>query len=966
MKLSKEAVFRRAVRSAFTAGATCSVASLSLGSALAQEAPAAAEGATQLDTIEVTGTRIRRVDFETASPVFVIDRSAIETSGVVTLGQLLQELPTIAGAATNPQVNNGGGTGAATVSLRGLGSERTLVLLNGRRLVDSPATDINAIPINLIERVEILKDGASAIYGSDAVGGVVNFITRKSYQGAEFIAGYGISDRGDAALTNYWTTFGTSTQRGGLVFGVNFDDRQPVISADRDFSKDPFALYYGQQISVGSSRSFPGRYVVSAATANTIPGLDCDGDGTPQNHTANTVLTRIATEDGRQVSDYRCFIAGGAGNDTYDFQDVNVVVTPQERYGSFLQGDYKLADSVSFFAEATYHKTSANFVIAPEPFDGRPSQANVPASAQSIYNPFGQDITDLRLRLVPVGNREERFDTDRFQTTLGLKGDVLGLPIPVLNNFRWDAYATFGKLQQTSEAHGEIYTPALKDALGPSFIAADGTPTCGTPSAPISGCVPVDFFGIPDGAALATIAPFVHDRTDQDMTAYAGSVSGDLLQLPAGPLGIAFGAEYREDSLDFKPDFLRQSALISGNSSSPISGEFDLKEVYVEFGIPILADLPAAKSLRFSLGARRSDYSTFGATTNGKYGLEYKPIDDLLLRATYADVFRAPTIVDLFSGQFESADTFTDPCNNFPVAQTGSAAFQRTCQFVPTTDANGDGFIDYFQTDTQLNAIVGGNPTLLPEEGDTLTLGFVYDPSWYDPLSVTVDFWKYHLDNTIGPVGSDNRLTQCFTNGLFCDSIQRDPASGEIFLVNDATDNIGILDTTGVDMGTKFNFGETGFGRVTYSLDLTYLIKYDNEQLAGDPATLLRSAGTFVDTSAGGNGHFARWRGLTNLSWKRADWTVNWAGRYIHHVTETAFDGGFAVDVKRKIDAQFITDLTVAYFLKPFNTEFVLGVDNFTDELAPLIYSGFNGTTDVRTYDGIGRFYWARLKYTIQ
>lgn len=974
----------------------------------AQEAPAAgAQEAEQLDAIEVTGSRIRRVELETSTPVFVVDRESIEKSGVPTLGELLQEMPSIAGAATNPQVNNGGGTGAATVSLRGLSSVRTLLLLNGRRLVTA---DVNAIPINLVERVEVLKGGASSVYGSDAVAGVVNIITRKGFQGAEYAVGYGISSRDDNETANTYLTMGLPGEKGGLMFGLNYDNIRQVSSADRDFSKDPFALYYGQQIVLGSSRAFPHRIrVPTPATAGIT--LDCDGDG---NITEAVVVRRIDGTDGRQPSDYRCFIGGGPGNDTYDFQDVNVTVTPQERFGSWLQGDYQVAQDVKFFTEVFYHNTQANFQIAPEPYDNRAAFANTPIDAANVFNPFGQTLTDVRVRLVDVGNRTEAFDTDRFQINAGFNGNgVAGM----LENWKWEGYISQGRIKLSTAANGELYTPAMLAALGPSFDNADNDPTadadgdgdpidqptCGTantaatgapPPAPtlVPNCTPVDFFGTISADSVAAIAPEVHDREEDTMRVLAFNVStSDLLALPAGGLGAAFGFERRDESADFQPDYLRDAGFISGNSSDPVKGSISVSELYGEVVVPVLADMPAAHSLIVNAGLRHSDYETFGETTNGSLGIEYRPIEDLLLRASYAEVFRAPTIGDLFSGQFESADTYSDPCNNVPVAQTTGPEFLRACQNVSTADvedpqdvdADGitnepDGNIDFAQTDSQLPATVGGNPNLQPEDGDATTFGFVYSPRFYNPLTVEVDYFQYELADTIGTVGSDTRLDQCFTNGLFCGSFTRD-AVGEVDSLIDVTDNVGRLSAKGVDIGFKLNYPSTAFGNIRASVDTTYLIEWENEQLQGDPTSIVQNVGKFRESSAGGDGHFARVRGSHYLDWSLGPWGARWSSRYVHGVEEDNPDLG--VDVtegcpasgvqasgavcRREIDAVWTHDLVGSYAFAPFNMELSLGIDNVTDELAPLIYTGFNGTTDVRTYDTVGRYYWARVKFNL-
>lgn len=967
------------------------------------EVKPAKEAAAELDSVEVTGSRIRRVDLERASPVFVIDRSAIETSGVATLGQLLQEMPSIAGAATNPQVNNGGGDGSAKVSLRGLGEDRTLLLLNGRRII---AQDVNSIPINLIERVEVLKDGASAIYGSDAIGGVVNFITRKNYTGSEFVASYGISQEGDGARTNYWTTVGMGSDAGSVNFGLNFDRQNKISAADREFSKDPFSLYYGQEISQGSSRAPRGRYVVTRAAAEGA-GVDTSDPSCPppSGMEGETVtLTRRTNESpGTSGSDFRCFIGGGPNNDTFDFQDDNVVLTPQQRFGVFVQGTYQLPRELEFFSEAFFQRNESNFQIAPEPFDGRPAFADVPIDRNNVYNifgnenPAGQDITDVRLRLTAVGNRTEKFEVARFQWTGGLKGNLFD------DAWRWDLYTTLAQENLNSEAFGEIFTEGARRALGPSFDRDPSPgvqdPVCGTPGPDAAnpsaganetpGCVPLNFLGIPDKNGLTNIAPFVHDRQEGKLQVVAFNINGNVeqVQLPGGALGVAAGVEYRKESLETQPDFLRVTGLISGQSSSPIRGEFDVNELYTEFLLPVLADLPFAEMLNISLGVRYSDYSSFGETVNGKIGVEYRPLNELLLRANYAQVFRAPTIRDLFGGENESADSFDDPCNNTPVSETGSEEFQRGCRGVPTTDARDpndvdgdgeegepDGNIDYQQSDSQLRAVVGGNPNLQPEEGDTYTLGFVYSPNWYDPLTIEVDYWNFTIGDTIKAIGANQRLNQCFNQGLFCDSIERDE-TGEISRVRDAKTNTGELQTSGIDMGFKFNFGELAWdgrelGRFTYGLDATYLIEYNNQQIDGDPNTEVRSAGRFQDTASGGDGNFPRWRALSSIGWKIGDLSAVLASRYIHSVTENPGDPGCgATDqpggvCEREVESNLINDVQVAYSIPGFNTEASVGIDNFTNELAPLIYSGFNGTTDVRTYDAVGRFFWARVKYS--
>lgn len=928
----------------------------------------ASDDAVDLSKVEVTGSRIRRVDVETSSPVFTIDRSSIEASGVATLGELLQEMPSIAGAATNPQVNNGGGTGAATVSLRGLGSERTLVLLNGRRINSSPGistVDVNAIPVNMIERIEVLKDGASAIYGSDAIGGVVNFITRKDQSGTELLFNTGSSARGDGEQSNIWMTMGMPANNGMVMMGLNYDNQEAVSSADRPFSKTPVALYNGQEISFGSSRIPNGRYVISrdAAQAGGVDLSDPNcGDGD------TIAVTRIEGTSGGQASDYRCYIGGGPGNDTYNYQTENVNVTPQERFGAFLSGNWQLfnqmgpVSDLGFFSDVLINSTKSSFQIAPEPFDSRPPFANVVASADSIYNPFGEDISDLRLRMLRVGNRVETYTTNKFYVATGFKGTLF-------DEWFFDLNYIDGRDRMNTEAFGELFTPFTQDAVGPSFRDENGVAQCGTPDAPIAGCIPADFFGAYDptvdnqAAAFARLAPKVHDRYETTLKSYSFNITGDLMYLPAGVLGVAAGYEHRAETSETVPDSVRVNGLISGNKSSPVFGSVQVDELYAEAAIPLLVDMPLINSLELSLGVRYSDYSTFGDTTNGKIGVQWRPIENLLVRSTYADVFRAPTINDLFGGQNDSAETYSDPCNGLTTPEGQNANIDAACQNVVR-----DG--SFAQGDSQLPARVGGNPNLQPEEGDALTLGAVWSaPFGHEPLTIEMDAFQFNLSNTIGTVGTDIRLQQCFDNGLFCDSFTRDE-NGQVNYLLDVVDNVGSLEAQGVDFGIRYDFGVTPVGRVRWNLDSTWLYKQDNERIEGDPDTLVRNVGKFSESSAGGDGHYARWRALSALNWSHDAWSALWTARYIGAVIEDPSDFGDPADpnfvTSRKVGAQLIHDIQLSYALDEYKTKLSFGIDNVTDELAPVIYSGFNGTTDVRTYDTIGTYVYMQAKMSFE
>src|SRR4249919_3762501 len=470
--------------------------------AYAQDAaPATATPAEQeaitLDRIEVTGSRIRRVDAENASPVLTLDREAIEKTGKLTIGEIVQELPNIAGAATNPQVNNGGGTGASTVSLRGLGSQRTLIMINGRRVVHTGGpdggADVNAIPASAVERVEVLTVGASSVYGSDAVAGVVNFIMRKDFEGLQASIDYGISDRQDGQRTGGSFTFGQVGEKGNIIAGVNYNKFDGISSADRDFSKDATYLSYGSVIVRGSSR-VPNGTITLPTGSPLLTALNCPASSRRR-------VTRIEGAAGSSQSDYRCYDPNA---DAFNYQRTNLIQTPQERTNAFFLANYQLADDVTGFLQVFHNKTSANFGIAALPFDA--NSDGVVISADNYYNPFGVDFggggNQFLTRFTSLGQRAAFFDTVTDQVVAGVEG-FLG------DTWKWDFALNYGHIAHDSLTKGYVYYEGLRGALGPSFLdPTTGVVTCGTPTAPIAGCTPLNIFNINDPQTIATLQQY--------------------------------------------------------------------------------------------------------------------------------------------------------------------------------------------------------------------------------------------------------------------------------------------------------------------------------------------------------------------------------------------------------------------------------------------------------------------------
>jgi outer membrane receptor protein involved in Fe transport len=953
-----ETTAQRAARLAVLGGAAAA-AGLQSGTAIAQEG---ADDA--ISEIVVTGTRIRRVDEETASPVQVVSAAAIQESGVQTLGDLLQRLPSVGGSATNPATNNGGGDAASNVELRGLGVERTLVLLNGRRYGAlgnlTSAVDVNSIPVNMIERVEVLKQGAGAIYGSDAIGGVVNFITKTHQDGAEISLDYGKSNMGDGERQGISLSWGTTGDKGNVILGFNYNQQDKIGAGNRAFSRNAI-YFYGSVFEGGSSRVPTGRVFIDSDAAATA-GLDTQfGCGS---------LTRKAGAAGSSINDYRCFVSGGATNDLYNYQPLNLIMVPQERASVFSLANYAITDDVEMYSEFLYNYTTSGYEIAPLPFDTRSD--NVIISKDNIYNPFGVSFgggdvdpatgelnSNATFRLEALGNRRGKYDTFQGHLSTGVRGSLFD------TGWTWDANVGYSRLDQFVKIDGYLFKNALISALGPSFIGTGGTPTCGTPTAPIQGCVPLNIFNLGDPSqvtALKAVAAGYNQTYRYYMKQASLNVNGGLFELPAGEVQAAVGAEYRDQLGKFDTDFITQSSpplykdcLIQGEAcSGDQRGGYNVREVYAEVLVPLLKDAPFAKTLNLSIGGRYSSYSTFGSTTNGTYQIEWRPVSDLLVRASFADIFRAPTIIDIYQAPSADAATFTDPCVGLTAAAVAAnPGLAAACVNVPR-----DGSFE--QANSQVDGLLLGNSFLTggkldPETGNAITAGFVYDPSYAPGLSFNADYWSYKIDDVITQVDVNTTATQCAATGAaqFCGYINRF-GDGSIRQILEPTINLGKLETDGVDMGVNYKFDTAATGQWRVGLDATWTHKYDSTVIAGGDVT--KVAG-YYDRQYG---NLASWRMTGQLGWSYAGFTALGIARYIDSISVTDPDGAPGTQDDLKIGSVTYVDVTLGYTLPWTGTKVQAGVQNLTDKAPPILYQNnvLNANTDVTTYDTIGRYFF--------
>ncbi|MEE7545823.1 TonB-dependent receptor, partial [Xanthomonas sp. Kuri4-1] len=835
---------------------------------------------------------------------------------------------------------------------------RTLLLVNGTRLAYN---DVNAIPASMIERIEVLSDGASAVYGSDAIGGVVNFILRDHFDGVQFSTDAGVSSDSDGNRRNYALTAGKTWDRGSLVAGVSYHELDAVSAAARDYSKNALYLIDGQAVQQGSSATPTGSVNFNDGSAASTALAAANG--------CSRVTLNGGVSGSAGAGDFHCY---QATRDSYNYQPFNLLQTPQERSNAFVLGSYRLTDHVEAYVNAYFSKTESASVIAPIPIFANGD--NFLVSADSYYNPFGVNFgtdrstgtsyNDLNTRATVLGNRRYQYDTYNLQVNPGLRGSFGD------SSWQWDANLNYGRVRQKSINYGFLDYARFNQAVGPSFLDSDGVVKCGSAGAVIAGCTPINIFNLNDASNLAALQDLLVNpvvTSVYTVKQFEANANGNLFDLPAGTVSLAAGVSYRKESTSTQAD-----ALWTGDENglcgviefcaSVLSGSFDVKEAYAEALFPLLKDLPLVSSLNLSLGTRFSDYSSVGSKTNSKVSLEYRPIENLLLRGTVSQVFRAPNISELYSGVVGDAATVNDPCNGY----TGGNAV--ACANVPT-----DG--SYQQADGQISGKASGAAVagyqLKPETGTSYDFGVVYDPGWADGLSMSADLWRINLDDTITTVSAQTVLNQCYANSAsaFCALIHRN-GNGTINYVAEPTVNLGKLWASGTDFSLTYRLPQTAWGRFSAGLNGTYVIRYDiNPDTSDASSVTIHNAGKYTYSY----GNFPRWRGLGTLAWNLDDWSAAWRVRYVGK-TEIGSDDlrqGLSADadeagVVRRIGSYVYHNAQVGYDFKPLHTRIELGVDNLTNKQPPLYYANnvTNANTDVATYDLLGRYYWARATVT--
>ena len=978
------------------------VAVLSLGlipnSTFAQEAAADDD----VEEVIITGSKIKRSVFNSSKPLEIISDAAIERTGLNNIGDVLQNISSSDGTGIRPVTTaTNGGDGSNEISLRNLGAGRTLVLIDGRRWVTDAFgnVDMQTIPSSIIQRVEILKDGASSIYGSDAVAGVINIITKKDFDGFELRASSGEYDAGYGAQNQISMTFGSQSEKSRNIFNISFADQEAIFAGQIPRANQP---YYGctnvpntgtgtpnSPTNLGPSPAQNSGYGNFAPATSGICGSSYPAYG--RFFTVNKYL-----EPGKSGASIDDFIPwSNAGR--YNYSPVNHVQNPVDRYGVYASSEFDISDDLMAYVQFNYTKSKRVNQLAQVPMTATTSagpqwQLNNGrfATKGGHFNPFGVDTT-FGFRAIAIGPRIYDYDYDTYGIRAGLEGsfDFGG------NNYFWSAGMQLNDAAYDSKLFNFVDLNHLSNAVGDSFRdPTTNVLTCGTVDNPISGCTPFNLFGGPDlGLSAGVISQAEYDAmvgyVGYDGVASAGydsddywlEISGPLFEMPYGTAFFAAGYEKRAGGYFDTPDALVSSGGSSTNYREPTRGKTSVEEFFVEVNMPLLSGVFMAQELEMTLSARTSDYTAEGlvgvaANSNNpgkpsttEIGIRWRPIDDVLVRLTMGETFRAPTVGDLYQGGGESFPQANDPCNTDQFSGQ-SAATQANCLAAGVPAGGAE------QPTTQIRGFVGGNPFLKPEEGENATVGIVYTPSQIENLSISVDFWEIELENIFSSIGVSTVLSRCYVESTqqddtYCNFVTR-TGSGGLQTVRTSKVNSAQNNVSGVDLVVGYSFDVENYGSFSTAFDMTY---YTKDEFAQSATSTPSESFGWYDGAAD-----FRWRANASVLWDYNDFTTSLNFRFLDDNKDDCWisyyygledgcsnpdeDSNYGAGGYNLMEVEYYTDLQVSYQYSDEISVFVGGRNIFGEE-PPVAYDAFGQNFDYAWDIPGGAFIYGGFKISL-
>jgi outer membrane receptor protein involved in Fe transport len=903
--------------------------------------------------IVVTGSRIARPELEAATPVQVISSAAIEQQGSPNIADILNELPAVGTGTGRTNTNFSTiANGVSTINLRNLGTQRTLVLQNGRRIVagigGTSAVDVNNIPVDLLERVELITGGASAVYGSEAVSGVVNFILKNDFEGIRVRAQAGVTDEGDNPRQLVGVTAGMNfmDDRGNITLSGQYDRDQGLRSRNRAISRNdvPFRSSFTPQ----------GRFFAGASNFT---------------YNADNVL---------QLG----FVNGVNG---FNRNAERFIAVPLERYLANGLAHFDFTESITFFAEGSYAKAKSRSRLEPYAFDN--SDAQLPDGTilpgLSIDNPFvptvirnaaiaaGETTIGFTKRFNGIFDRSNRADREFYRIVAGFRGNFL-------QDWNWEAYYNRSQTQESTSSE-----TGLRDRLyyALDVVNLNGQPACRDAAARAAGCRPFNVFGFnsvsPEAAAYVTNNGQLstYDSTVRQEV-FAANVSGSLFTLPGGELGVAAGIEHRKERSEELYDDATQSGNTLSNALTDTVGAYNVTEVYGEVVVPILSDRPFFDYLGLEAAARYSDYSTVGGVWSYKIGGDWAPTKDIRFRAVYARATRAPNIGELFAGASQTFPSgLTDPCEG--VTATSSRPNDAYCRTIPGIAqqiATKGQFVYDNNADRQsIEGENSGNLNLGEETAKTLTAGVVLTPRFVPNLSLTVDYFQIKIKNAITLVPRQVTIDECVASAgtsELCNLIVREQVGtprprtpGTVFQVNSFPVNAASIETRGIDVGARYTTRLGADSRIDLTAQYTYLDKLTLQPLAGLPVENNRGQLSGDGRLGAGFKH----RANASATFTTGPFSFNWRTVYLSDIKDTLgpdVDSPLG-DETNSIDDYWYHDIQARFTVgDQKRLEFYLGVDNLFDKKPPVINqngaSNITGTeTAADTYDPFGRNFYA-------
>lgn len=924
-----------------------------------------------LQQITVTGSRIPESEVSGAQPTIQISRKQIVSGGSFSIGGLLQRL-SVSGAALNGQSDYSTGNGATRIDLRYLGASRTLVLLNGHRMTPgsaglglqtelSEAPDLSVIPSSVVQNIEVLKDGASAVYGSDAIAGVINIITKKNYNGAEASAYYGCYQNYgcDGKNQKYNMTVGHTWEGGSIIASLTYQKSSGVNSAARAITR---SVPGTGNLFLGTG--FKGQYdLVTADGFQNLTANNATGYVNPLPRDFHTISDHDLNQNGLILPPYSA---------------------PQKLTNVYLQGFENIGTHAKFNSSVIYSKRKsfdiAGYAAAYLIGGSFPSALSAPLviPVGNQFNPYpynlvanGPDPSKLGATSLLFTYDRNALDTYAYDATyFQYSGGPSGYFDAFGSRFDWDVNFTYGNEREDVDLGGAMSSINLRNALGPSS-------NCG-PGSANPACVPYNLFG-PNTQAASNYFFYTSPsaNSESQTTLSANISSGDIADLPGGPLGFAAGVQRLRLYGDTTIDPLRVDGISDFVSTEPSSGGYSVRSVYGEVRVPLLRDLPGANRLAVDLQTRHEQYSTFGGNTSSRVMFTYNPVSSLLLRGTWSQGFRAPGLNDLFVGPSESFPPVVDPCLRPGFASLSAPAQQRCLQ----TGASPGGTRPL---SVKPGFITEGNVDIQPETSISRTFGIVWSPKFISRLSVNADYYKIGLNHAIETLAPQDVLNGCYVGGneLFCNEIQRAKATGTIFRVTNGVQNIGSIATGGIDYGVKYQLPETRIGNFAIGLSGTR-IKYYNETTPNFNGNGGTSTQRLVGVEQGGitfpqgvpeNKYNIR------VDWSRNNWAANWELYYIGSVTGPCSnfstngtasltslglcnepDNANPILSKSRMPAVVYNDAFVSYTIHHFHTTLSFGVNNIFNRATPVCYScSFN--FDPTMYRIPGRYTYIRVE----